>query len=45
MGGQANMREKYGAYCAELMWNLRNKYPQNFWAAPNEYFDGFSYKF
>jgi len=35
------MREKYGAYCAELMWNLRNKYPQNFWAAPNEYFDGF----
>ena len=34
------MREKYGAYCAELMWNLRNKYPQNFWAAPNEYFDG-----
>lgn len=32
------MREPYSAGCAHKMWNLRNKYPNCFWAAPEEFF-------
>ena len=32
------MREPYAAGCAHKMWNLRNKYPHCFWAAPEEFF-------
>lgn len=38
VGGPANMREPYSAGCAHKMWNLRNKYPHCFWAAPEEFF-------
>lgn len=38
VGGPANMREPYAAGCAHKMWNLRNKYPHCFWAAPEEFF-------
>ncbi len=41
IGGMANMKDPYGAYCAGLIWNLRNKYPYNFWANPTEFFTGF----
>ena len=32
------MREPYAASCAHKMWNLKNKYPHCFWAAPDEFF-------
>ena len=32
------MREPYAANCAHKMWNLRHKYPNQFWANPNEFF-------
>jgi len=32
------MREPYAAQCAHKMWNLKNKYPHCFWAAPEEFF-------
>lgn len=32
------MREPYSAECAHKMWYLRNKYPYNFWADPNQFF-------
>lgn len=32
------MREPYSAGCAHKMWHLRNKYPNCFWAAPEEFF-------
>jgi len=32
------MREPYSAQCAHKMWNLKNKYPSCFWAAPEEFF-------
>jgi len=38
VGGPANMREPYSASCAHKMWNLKNKYPNCFWAAPEEFF-------
>ena len=38
VGGAANMRDPYSAGCAHKMWYLRNKYPYNFWADPNQFF-------
>jgi starch synthase len=38
VGGPANMKEEYAAGCAHKMWQLRNAYPNCFWAAPNEFF-------
>jgi starch synthase len=38
VGGPANMREPYAAGCAHKMWHLKNKYPNRFWAAPEEFF-------
>ena len=38
VGGPANMNEKYAASCAHKMWELRNKFPHCFWAAPDEFF-------
>lgn len=38
VGGMANLKDPYGGYCAGLIWNLRNKYPYNFWANPTEFF-------
>ena len=32
------MREPYSAGCAHKMWALRHKYPNCFWAAPDEFF-------
>ena len=40
IGGMANMKDPYGAYCAGLIWNLKNKYPYNFWGNPSEFFTG-----
>ena len=38
VGGPANMREPYSAGCAHKMWALRHKYPNCFWAAPDDFF-------
>ena len=38
VGGPANMKDPYAAACAHKMWNLKNQYPQSFWAAPEEFF-------
>jgi len=38
VGGPANMGEPYSASCAHKMWELRDKYPRCFWAAPDEFF-------
>ena len=32
------MKEAYSAQCANKMWQLKNKYPNNFWADPNQFF-------
>ena len=40
IGGMANLKDPYGGFCAGLIWNLRNKYPYNFWANPTEFFTG-----
>jgi starch synthase len=32
------MREPYSAGCAHKMWHLRNKHPNCFWAAPEDFF-------
>ena len=39
IAGKANPAEKYALKCMELMENLKKKYPQNFWAAPKEFFN------
>jgi len=38
VGGPANMGEPYSAGCAHKMWHLKNKFPNNFFAAPEEFF-------
>ena len=38
VGGAVNMREKYSADCAYKMWHLKSKYPNNFWADPDQFF-------
>lgn len=38
IGGPANMRDPYSASCAHRMWQLKAKYPNCFWAAPEEFF-------
>lgn len=38
VGGPANMRDPYSAQCATKMWHLKTKYPNSFWAAPEEFF-------
>ena len=38
VGGPVNMREPYSAGCAHRMWHLKQRYPHNFWAAPEEFF-------
>ncbi len=32
------MRDPYAANCANRMYFLKNKYPNQFWAAPEEFF-------
>ena len=32
------MRDPYSAQCAHKMWHLKAKYPNSFWAAPEEFF-------
>ncbi len=32
------MGEGYSAQCAHKMWNLKNKYPNCFWAKPDDFF-------
>lgn len=32
------MRDPYSAMCANKMWNLKHRYPNQFWAAPNDFF-------
>lgn len=38
VGGMANMKDPYAAHCAWSMQALRQQYPKNFWADPNEFF-------
>ena len=38
VGGPANMSEPYSADCAHKMMYLKNKFPNNFWAGPEEFF-------
>merc|ERR1712137_181216 len=38
VGGMANYKDPYAAQCAWTMQGLRNTYPDNFWADPNEFF-------
>ncbi|CDJ33173.1 glycogen synthase, putative [Eimeria mitis] len=38
LGGMANWKDGYAARCATKMMELRWKYPQSFWADPNEFF-------
>ncbi|OEH78134.1 hypothetical protein cyc_02046 [Cyclospora cayetanensis] len=38
LGGMANWKDGYAARCASKMMELRWKYPQSFWADPNEFF-------
>lgn len=38
IAGPANMREPYAAQCAHRMWHLKEKFPFNFWAAPQDFF-------
>ena len=38
VGGPANPRDPYAAGCAHKMWDLRNRYPNSFWADPNAFF-------
>jgi glycogen synthase len=38
VGGMVNWKEPYSAQCGHKMNELRAKYPQNFWAGPNEFF-------
>lgn len=38
VGGPANMGDGYAGGCARKMWDLKNKYPHCFWAAPDEFF-------
>lgn len=34
------MKDPYGSYCAGLMQELSNQYPNNLWASPTEFFVG-----
>jgi len=38
VGGMVNMKEPYGSYCAGLMYDLNNRFPNNFWSSPNDFF-------
>jgi len=38
VGGPANRKEPYAAHCANMMEHFVGKYPNSFWAAPNEFF-------
>ena len=38
VGGPGNMADPYSAQCANRMWHLKHKYPNCFWAAPEEFF-------
>ena len=35
-----NMKEPYGSYCAGMMYDLNNRFPNNFWSSPTEFFLG-----
>lgn len=35
-----NLKEPYGSYCAGLMYDLNNRFPNNFWSSPNDFFTG-----
>jgi len=38
VGGPGNMNDPYSAQCAQRMWDLKLRYPQCFWAGPEEFF-------
>ena len=38
VGGPGNMNDPYSANCANKMWALKQRYPNCFWAAPEEFF-------
>jgi len=38
VGGPGNMNDPYSAQCAHRMWTLKQRYPNCFWAAPEEFF-------
>ena len=38
VGGPGNMNDPYSAQCAHRMWSLKQRYPNCFWAAPEEFF-------
>lgn len=38
VGGPGNMNDPYSAQCANRMWSLKERYPNCFWAAPEEFF-------
>ena len=38
IGGMANMKDPYCVECVNLINHLLQKYPENFWASPNEFF-------
>ena len=38
VGGPGNMNDPYAAQCAHRMWDLKQRYPNCFWAAPEEFF-------
>ncbi len=39
VGGVSDSREEYGKFCADKMISLKHKYPKNFWADPNSFFE------
>lgn len=38
VGGKANRVEEYAARCADKMFELRHRFPNNFWADPDAFF-------
>jgi glycogen synthase len=38
VAGKGTPGEPYSDYCCGRLWELRNKYPKNFWADPNLFF-------
>ncbi|CAK79065.1 unnamed protein product (macronuclear) [Paramecium tetraurelia] len=38
VGGPADMKEEYSAFCAQNMIRLKSIYPRNFWADPSAFF-------
>lgn len=38
VGGMINKGEEYSVICGRKMWNLKHKYPNCFWADPDQFF-------